>query len=377
MLLADSGRHRCRPQACQIRKSQLRKSKRTGITPLKKPVGNEAAAVRHNAYYLVQHGKCALHPIPQSSPSNMSDITVVRPSWRQLLKRKKFLQLPAAPDALTARLIERAGFDAYQVGGFALDGARFALPDIDLTRFGEKSAAVREITAASKLPVLVDCDDGYGDVKNVTHVVKTYEALGVSAIFIEDQKPPKRCGHMAGKEVSPPGEMAQKIRSAVAARHDKDSLFVIARTDAVEPHGLKDALQRCELYLNAGADAIYVEAEHSEKQLRQVAKEFKGVHKVANILEGGGKTPWILPRDLHEMGYSMVLYPTTVLFQMTHTIQEALKRLRRGEPMDGSRAVSMQQFEQLVDLPRWAIVESRFRTGPFAKLRRVWNKLAG
>jgi len=100
------------------------------------------------------------------------------------------------------------------------------------------------------------------------------------------------------------------------------------------------------------------------------------VHKVANILEGGGKTPWIAPRALRQMGYSMVLYPTTVLFQMTHAIQEALTRLHRGEPMDSSRAVSMKHFEQIVDLPHWAIVEARFRTGPLAKLRRVWDKLA-
>src|SRR5438270_3431931 len=98
---------------------------------------------------------------------HMAEIKVIRPSWRQLLKREKLLQLPAAPDGLTAKLIEQAGFPAYQVGGFALDGARFALPDVDLTRFGEKSTAVREIIAASNLPVLVDCDDGYGDVKNV------------------------------------------------------------------------------------------------------------------------------------------------------------------------------------------------------------------
>ena len=130
----------------------------------------------------------------------MPDIKVERPSWRKLLKREKLLQLPAAHDALTAKLIERAGFSAYQVGGFALDGARFAQPDIDLSRFGEKSNAVHEIIAASDLPVLVDADDGYGDVKNVTHTVRTYENMGVSAVFLEDQKPPKRCGHMAGKE---------------------------------------------------------------------------------------------------------------------------------------------------------------------------------
>ncbi|HWC18718.1 MAG TPA: isocitrate lyase/PEP mutase family protein [Terriglobales bacterium] len=300
---------------------------------------------------------------------------VIRQSWRSLLGRHKILQLPAAHDALSARLIERAGFAAYQVGGFALEGARFGVPDIDLIRFGEKSEAVRDIIAASSLPVLVDCDDGYGDVKNVTHTVNVYEGMGVAAIFIEDQRPPKRCGHMAGKEVSPPAEMAEKIRAAVAARSSKDALFLIARTDAAEPNGLDDAMRRCELYLRAGADAIYIEAENSEKDLERIAKEFKGVHKVVNVFEGGGKSPWMSPTDLQELGFTMVLYPTTVLFRMTHAIQDAIATLRAGKKMDSSRAVSMKEFEMIVDLPNWALVESRFRSGPVAKLLKVLDKL--
>jgi 2-methylisocitrate lyase-like PEP mutase family enzyme len=306
----------------------------------------------------------------------MPDIKVERPSWRKLLKREKLLQLPAAHDALTAKLIERAGFAAYQVGGFALDGARFAQPDIDLTRFGEKSNAVHEIIAASDLPVLVDADDGYGDVKNITHTVRIYEDMGVSAMFIEDQKPPKRCGHMAGKEVSPPEQMAQKVRAAVAARRNKDTMFIIARTDAVEPNGLDDALGRGELYLKAGADALYVEAEHDEKQLARVAREFRGERLVANMLEGGGKTPWVPPSRLREMGYSMVLYPTTVLFQLTRAIEQALESLHAGRRMNPQNAVSMTQFEMIVDLPKWAVIENRFRTGPVAKVRSWIDKLA-
>jgi methylisocitrate lyase len=305
----------------------------------------------------------------------MADIQVDRPSWRQLLKRHKFLQLPAAHDALSARLIERAGFVAYQVGGFALEGARFAVPDIDLIRFGEKSSAVCDIIDASELPVLVDCDDGYGDVKNVTYSVNTYERMGVSAIFIEDQKPPKRCGHMAGKEIVPADEMAEKLRAAGAARRDKDSLFVIARTDAEELEGLEGAMRRCEIYLKAGADAIYIEAEHSEKDLKRIAKEFKAVHKVVNVFEGGGKSPWMSPRQLQELGFTMALYPTTVLFRMTHAIEDALRTLRAGNPMDSKRAVSMKEFELIVDLPEWALVESRFRSGPVAKMRKVFDKL--
>jgi 2-methylisocitrate lyase-like PEP mutase family enzyme len=292
-----------------------------------------------------------------------------------LLQRHKLLQLPAAHDALTAKLIQRAGFTAYQVGGFALEGARFGVPDIDLIRFGEKSEAVQEIIGASDLPVLVDCDDGYGDVKNVTHTVNVYEQMGVSAIFIEDQRPPKRCGHMAGKEVSPPEEMAQKLRAAVAARSDKGSIFIIARTDAEETNGLEDALRRCELYLKAGADAIYIEAEHSEKDLKRIAREFKGVHKVVNVFEGGGKSPWMTPKQLEDLGFTMALYPTTVLFRMTHAIEDALATLRAGKPMDSKHAVSMKDFELIVDLPGWALVESRFRSGPAAKVRKLFDKI--
>ncbi|WP_198032180.1 isocitrate lyase/PEP mutase family protein [Mesorhizobium sp. LNHC252B00] len=146
------------------------------------------------------------------------------------------LVLPSAGDALTARLIERAGFPAYQIGGFAMVAAMHAVPDIDLEQFGEKHARAREIVEASDLPVLIDGDDGYGDVKNVTRTVRSYEAIGASALFIEDQKPPKRCGHMPGKEVVASEFMEQKIRAAVAARDDPD-FFLLARTDARQPHG--------------------------------------------------------------------------------------------------------------------------------------------
>src|SRR5437763_11806186 len=139
-----------------------------------------------------------------------------RPTWKQLLKTRAPLQLPAAHDALAAKLIEEARFDAYQIGGFALVGARHGLPDVDVVRFAEQAAGVRDIIAASNLPVLVDADDGYGDAKNVTHTVASYEGLGISALFIEDQVSPKRCGHMAAKEVVPTKIMEERIEAAVA-----------------------------------------------------------------------------------------------------------------------------------------------------------------
>src|SRR4051812_2151269 len=183
----------------------------------------------------------------------MREIASKRPSWKSVLDRCGFLPLPVAHDALTAKLIQLAGFQAYQIGGFALSGTLHAVPDIDLEHYGEISEIVRKIIPASHLPVLVDGDDGYGDTKNVTRTVQGYETLGASALFLEDQVAPKRCGHMAGKKVVPVDEMVKKVKAAIAARTSND-FFILARTDAIAPHGLDDALMRGERYLKAGAD---------------------------------------------------------------------------------------------------------------------------
>src|SRR5438067_6583320 len=283
------------------------------------------------------------------------------PSWKELLREHKQQLLPAAHDAFTAKLIEIAGFPAYQIGGFALEASRYGFPDIDLSRLRDKSVAVEEIIDASELPVLVDADDGYGDVKNVTHTVHIYDEMGVSAIFIEDQQAPKRCGHMAGKRVIAAHEMAAKVRAAAAARNEKNSLFLIARTDAIETDGFEEALRRAELYLKSGADGLYIEGPHNLKQLRKIGAEFKGVPLVVTMLEGGGQTPWVAPDELRRLGFSMALYPTTVLFRMTRAIQRALADLHAGRPMPQHEAVSMTQFEEIVGLPKWAIIENAFR----------------
>jgi methylisocitrate lyase len=290
--------------------------------------------------------------MPESPPRQAS-------TWNQLLQEAAPLLLPVSHDAPSSRLIERAGFKAYQVGGFAVIGARYGLPDIDLTHFAEKTGLVESIMAASSLPVLVDCDDGYGDGKNVTHTVRSFARLGVAAIFIEDQQAPKKCGHMSGKKVIPPDEMVLKVKAAVAAR-EHGAPFVIACTDAVEPNGLNDALKRAEQYLKAGADGIYVEGLDDEKALTKVGEAFKGTPLATTILERGGKTPWQAPADFHAMGYTMLLYPTTVIFRATWAIQSALRDLKAGKPLDPGTSVDMAEFEDIVDLPYWADIEKRF-----------------
>ena len=280
-------------------------------------------------------------------------------NWKRLLKQHAPLLLPAACDALTAKLIEQAGFPAYQIGGFALDGSHFGFPDMDVTRLGEKSAAVRDIVYACSLPVLVDCDDGYGDEKSVVHTVHTYDDVGASAIFIEDQKAPKRCGHMGGKEVVEPKAMVNKIRAARSARRSADRLFILARTDALAVNGVDDAIRRAEMYLKAGADGVYVEGPENIQQLRQIGRAFKGEPLAVSILEGGGKTPWVPPQEMHALGFNMILYPTSLLFRQTRAIQRALEDLKAGRPMPQEDAVSMMQFEKIVDIVYWKTIEQK------------------
>jgi 2-methylisocitrate lyase-like PEP mutase family enzyme len=287
-----------------------------------------------------------------------------RQNWKKLLRRHTPMILPSAPDALVAKLIELAGFPAYQIGGFALDGARFGYPDMDVTRLGEKSAAVSDIIHACGLPVLVDCDDGYGDEKNVAHTVHTYENIGASAIFIEDQQSPKKCGHMARKKVVPARDMVNKLKAAASARRNKDELFLLARTDALAPEGLDEALRRAEMYLKAGADGVYIEGPENHEQLRAIGREFKGIPLAVTILEGGGKTPFLPPEELHKLGFNMLLYPTSLLFRMTRAAQLGLEALKAGKPMRKHEGVSMLEFEKIVDIAYWKSIEHQAMTVP-------------
>ncbi|CAF4549917.1 unnamed protein product [Rotaria sp. Silwood1] len=203
----------------------------------------------------------------------------------------------AAHDALTARIIERAGFQAYQIGGFALNGARHAYPDLVLTHFGEERTGFYDIIVASSLPVMIEADHCYGDVKNVTRTIRGYEALGVSALFFEDQRAPKRCDHL--QELVSVNAMVSIIRAALAARSEPE-FFIIARTNAIE-------------------------ASRNVEQIERIGRYFKGASLCVNIFKGGDRTPWVSPDELHKMKFSMILYPTTILFRVMHTIEQAVE----------------------------------------------------
>src|SRR3954464_10600636 len=281
-----------------------------------------------------------------SQPDSLALSTASRPTWRTLLGEGEPLLLPAAHDALTARLIARAGFKAYQVGGVALAGGRYALPGIGRVQFYEENEAIRQIVAASQLPVLVDAGDGFGDVKHVTRTVRGYEELGVSAIFIEDQQSPVSCGQMGKKEVVPVREMVGKVKAALRARKSADT-FILARTDGRSAETVAEAIRRAEAYRDAGADGVYVEGLRTAAELKRVGKALKGTPPATTLMEGGGQLPWLPPQEIHGYGFQMILYPTTVLFQVTRAAERALAALKSGKPMAEGHAVDLDTFEEI------------------------------
>ena len=268
------------------------------------------------------------------------------------------LVLPGAHDAISARLIQREGFKAYFIGGFQLVGARFGLPDVGLVALGEIGSGVRDIMSASDLPVLVDCDNGYGDVKTVVLTINFYEKLGAQAVFFEDQVSPKRCGHISGKRLLNSEEMEGNIRAAAQNRVNPDT-FIIARTDAREVYGLDEALRRGERYVRAGADALFIEAPTSIEEMRTISETFD-VPLLANMLEGG-RTPLLPPSELDELGFRIVLYGISPLIHAVRAMQRVLSSLSKGDVSFVGEGVGFEEYKSIVGFERWADIETRYR----------------
>jgi 2,3-dimethylmalate lyase len=208
------------------------------------------------------------------------------------------------------------------------------------------------------LPVLVDGDNGYGDAKTAVHVLHTYERMGAGAIFFEDQVSPKRCGHMAGKQLMPPERMAANLR-AVSGERMRPDTFIIARTDARELHGLDEALRRGERYLRAGADGLFIEAPASLEELARVGGAFAGVPQLANMLEGG-RTPLLPPAELGRLGFSMAIYGISLLMHATRAMQGVLAELARGGVGFAGRGTGFKEYKDMVGFDQWSQIESRY-----------------
>ena len=244
---------------------------------------------------------------------------------------------PGAHDALSARLAAGAGAEALYMTGFGVAGSLLGAPDIGLVTATEMADRVRAMAmAAGPVPLIADGDNGHGGPANVARLVRLYEGAGAACVQIEDQVLPKRCGHMAGKDVVPRAEAVARVRAAVGARASADFL-VMARTDARGPLGLPEALARGEAFLAAGADLLFVEAPRSPAEMAEIARAFPGVPLVANLVEDG-QTPWAPPAELGEMGYRLVLYPVSGLLAAAAALARVYEDVvARGIPPAGPR----------------------------------------
>jgi 2-methylisocitrate lyase-like PEP mutase family enzyme len=288
------------------------------------------------------------------------DPAAAREQLRMLLARPGAALVPGVADALSARLVEEAGFGVCYLSGAAVANAQFGVADVGLITATEMVEQARRVVAATALPVLVDGDTGYGNPLNVMRTVADLERAGAAGVQLEDQTTPKRCGHFDGKEVITTEEMVQKIRAAMAARTD-DQFVIVARTDAAATLGLDAALERARAYAAAGADVLFVEAPPSEEALRRVCAEVPSVPHLVNMVEGGA-TP-ILPRQvLEEMGFRLILYANLLLRATALGAQRALVHLAEHGDSDGIQEdiLSWPERQRLVDFPAIRALEHEF-----------------
>lgn len=278
---------------------------------------------------------------------------------RQMISRREARIVPGAPNPLFARMIEDAGFDAIYVTGAGIANMNYAVPDIGLVTLPEVVRVVDAIADVVGIPLIVDADTGFGNALNVIRTVRQLEKAGAAAIQIEDQVFPKRCGHFEGKAVIPAREMVQKIKAAVDARYDSD-LIIIARTDARAVEGSEAAIERANLYAEAGADMIFVEAPLGREELARVPKEIP-VPTMANIVFGG-KTPDLGQSALAEMGYSVVLYANAVLQAAIRASGDVLEGLRETGSLDSksSRLAGFHERQSILRKDRWDELGDRY-----------------
>jgi 2-methylisocitrate lyase-like PEP mutase family enzyme len=280
--------------------------------------------------------------------------------FRDLLASGEVILAPGAFDALSARIVEMAGFSAVYMTGFGTSAALLGQADVGLLTQTEMVENARRIVQAVGIPLIADADTGYGNPLNVIRTVRLYERAGVAAIHLEDQIMPKKCGHMENKQLIPAREMAAKIRAASAARESPD-FTLIARTDARAVEGLPAALDRAARYLDAGADILFVEAPQSREDIEAVATRFAGTPLLFNWAEGG-KTPAIPYSELQQFGFRVVIFPISLLLSATRAMQAAAQRIRAdGTPIALLPGLpTFQEFTDFVGLPEIREIERQF-----------------
>ena len=278
---------------------------------------------------------------------------------RQLIKNPKPLVIPGVFDAIGAKIAQKAGFNAMFQTGYGTSATLFGMPDYGFIGSTETVENARRICRAVSVPVIVDADTGYGNALSVWKLVRELEAAGAAGMFLEDQRWPKRCGHMQGKEVVRKEEYSEKLEAAIDARQSKD-FIIVARTDARATEGLEKAIERGLYYKKIGADVIFVEAPKTIQEMKIIGKSIKAP-LVANMIEGGA-TPLSSAGALHKMGFKIILYPLSVLFANAFASLELLKELKRSGTTTkfNKKLVSFDQFNDIVELPKFRKLEKRY-----------------
>lgn len=276
------------------------------------------------------------------------------------IDREGVVLMPGCYDALSARILARAGFAAGFISGYSVSASYLGQPDVGLLTPVEMADAARRIcAAAAPVPVIVDADTGGGNPLNVRRTVRDLIAAGAAGCFLEDQEWPKKCGHMRGKRVIPRADHVQKVRAARDAIGDAD-FFLVARTDARQAVDLEEAVRRVEAYMEAGADAGFVEAPQSDDELRHVAAHTTGP-RVVNMIEGGN-TPMHTPAELRALGFHLIVHPLTPLYAATRAITDAYGHLKaHGSTRDTLDTLAdFDQFNTLMDLDAFYDTEAKY-----------------
>ncbi len=267
---------------------------------------------------------------------------------RELLAGPDIVIAPGMFNGLTALLVQQQGFDCAYLGGASISYAQIGRPDIGLMSFGEVAATVAQIRERIEIPFMVDADTGFGNALNVQRTVKVLERMGASAIQLEDQTMPKRCGHLTGKTLVSSGEMVGKIKAALDAR-EHDATVIIARTDAIAVEGFEQALERAGAYRDAGADVLFVEAPRNEQQLQKLGRELgPTVPLLANMVEGG-QTPLQPSQVLAAAGFKVIIYPGAMVRVLAHAARAYLTELKAHGSTDSFRD-RMLDFNQLQEI---------------------------
>src|SRR5262245_49466977 len=284
-----------------------------------------------------------------------------RQTLRALVSRKAGLVVPGAYDAVSARLVERAGFPAVYMTGYGVSASRLGLPDLGFAGLAEMADHVRNLAAAVGIPLIADADTGYGNALSVRRTVRQYEAAGVSALHIEDQVAPKRCGHLTGHQVIPRAEFAGKIRAAVEARTDPD-LLIIARTDAISAVDFDEGLRRGEAAAKAGADVLFVEAPRTEDQVARIARELDT--PLLYNYAPGGRSPLLPFARLRQLGFAIILLPVDTLLLPATALAHFLSEVKATDDVGAlpSRYLPFREFNELIGVGAQLALAERYQS---------------